>query len=148
MQIWYKGEDKFEIKTKLSTIFLSSQNDQTKVNNVVLAGAGEYEVSDAQVKGFDWGGYAISSEGLHVLYTDGSTKLSQHEIESLDDVDILIVPAEGSELIKSIEPRMVIPFGKGLEAFCKNQPCPPAVPSVKVVAKDLSDKLTIAILKS
>lgn len=137
MQLWYKGNNTIEIKTKASTIVMGQKD--SRVNDVMLVGPGEYEISDVEVRGFSSGAYVIKSEGLSAVYLDGATSLSKEEVGELGDVDVLFLPAEHPELITVIDPKIVIPVGEGLAAFCKAQTCDAPVKTVKIVAKDIAE---------
>lgn len=137
MQIWYRGGDRLEIKTKQSTILLDSTG--SKVNDVALVGPGEYEIGDVEVHGIAACAYLFKVDDLKLFYANGVAKLSQQEVESLGDVDVLLVPATATELINLIDPRVVIPYGVGLDQFCKTANCPQPVPSAKIQGKDIPE---------
>lgn len=150
MNITYHGGDTIEIKTKQSNLRLSSDSQGSLVNDIKLVGAGEYEIGDVEMRGFDSGAYRFKTEGMTLVYLDGAKNLSQGEVEELGDVDILIAPASNApDLITSIDPKLVIPVGEGLEAFCKAQQCDPAITSLRISSKDLpEDEHKIIVLKS
>ena len=116
----------------------------------IISDPGEYEIKDAFVQGIqdralDSGEkarplvYRIAAEGLNVAFLGQlKRKLTDYEIEELGDVDILLLPVGGgevmdsklaSETISTIEPRMVVPLHYDLpgiktklanvDAFCK-----------------------------
>lgn len=114
----------------------------------VIQGPGAYEVGDITVSGFDtpsaydgetleFGNtvYIFDMDGIRVLALGAlaTTKLPQDLREELDDIGIALVPVgDGTldpkaahELMVSIEPKIIIPYGvgpdgeKAVQAFCK-----------------------------
>lgn len=135
MIIVSKGGETVEIKTKTSTIELS--NKKSQVNDVELVGAGEYEIGDVEIRGFQSGAYLIKTEDMVLVYLDGVTSLNQESVEELGDVDVLFVPAKHPDLITTIDPRLVVPIGEGLAEFCKAQSCEAPVKTLKISKKDV-----------
>jgi L-ascorbate metabolism protein UlaG (beta-lactamase superfamily) len=99
---------------------------------LVIDRAGEYEVSDVSVYGIQAKAhidedkqrtatmYKLIAKDLRVLVTGHiSSKLKESDLESIGTVDVMIVPVGGNgftldptgalELIKEIEPKLVIP---------------------------------------
>jgi L-ascorbate metabolism protein UlaG (beta-lactamase superfamily) len=116
----------------------------------IISDPGEYEVKGAFVVGIqnpsvDPGTaerpviYRFMLEGMSVGFLGQlKRKLTEHEIEALENIDILLVPVGGgdvmdpklaSETIAEIEPRIVVPLHydipgikaklSGVDAFCK-----------------------------
>jgi L-ascorbate metabolism protein UlaG (beta-lactamase superfamily) len=88
----------------------------------ILTWPGEYEVSEIAItalqlpekKGMI---YSFDADGLKVCYiSDVSAPVSEELMESIGDVDVLMVPVKGNleeihKTIEEIEPRVVIPVG-------------------------------------
>lgn len=110
-------------------------NATGNVSNIhkVINGPGEYEINKISItgissyhddkKGAERGKntiYVIEMDGLRLVHLgDLGHKLSDSEVESLGDVDILMIPVGGiytidhrtaAEIVKSIEPRVIIPM--------------------------------------
>ncbi|MFY9484657.1 MAG: MBL fold metallo-hydrolase [Patescibacteria group bacterium] len=117
MVIISKSEDRFEIKTKTSTI---TTGETVSINGVELVGPGEYEIGDCKILGIPPSVYLIESEDLRIAYLDRlSDMLSEDQIEALSEPDILFVPTGGSgtldpksaeRLVALIDPKIVIPM--------------------------------------
>jgi len=117
----------------------------------VIADPGEFEVKDVFVQGIqdrslDSGTaarpviYRISAEGMNLGFLGQiKRKLTDYELEELGEVDILLMPVGGgevmdsklaSEIISLVEPRIVVPLHYGIpgiktkldgvDAFCKS----------------------------
>lgn len=120
MHIKYLGGDKFDIRTKDTTIELG---ETIKVNGFQFPGPGEYEKSGVFIEGIADNGttlYLIRAEEINLCYLGRiSHPLSEKEAKEIGDVDILFVPLgeEGSlpvkksiSLISEIDPKVVIPM--------------------------------------
>lgn len=117
MVIIAKADDRFEIKTKTSTIVAG---ETVSINDVELAGPGEYEIGDCKVLGIPPSVYLIEIEELKIAYLDRlASMLSERQIEQLSEPDILFVPtgAKGTldsksaeRLVALIDPKIVIPM--------------------------------------
>jgi len=96
--------------------------DNTEVH--VINAPGEYEISDIFVQGLRHNQasilYYLELEKIKIAFLGSlkSTQLSQDQIEVLEDLDILIVPIGGAQVINAkqasqvvhqLEPRLVIP---------------------------------------
>jgi len=101
----------------------------------VIRGAGEYEVRDMAVRGFQtmshYGGgdllntvYLVTLEDMHLCFLGalGEQKLPSALLEAIDDTHVLFVPIGGEgvltpsaahELSVSLEPHIVIPIHYG-----------------------------------
>ena len=111
----------------------------------VIAGAGEYEVSDVFVRGFGtatrYGGakrntaYTIRLEGMRLCYLGalGTPELPADLEEAVEEVDVLFVPVGASGVLSPkdahrlavyLEPKVVIPMyhdTQSLAAFLKEE---------------------------
>lgn len=118
MIITYSGGDKFKIKTKDATITLAS--DSVDIDGFVINGPGEYERKNVFVEApFEQSVFKILAEGVTMLYPGKSKKFSDKQIEALDGVDVLFLPAgeedsmilkDAIELSATLEPSMIIPM--------------------------------------
>jgi L-ascorbate metabolism protein UlaG (beta-lactamase superfamily) len=138
--------------------------------------AGEYEVQGVFVKGVTAAKkdgsahtvYRIDAEDLSIGFLGAIDRdLTEKEIEALGNIDVLIVPVGGgnvlnkdqaAELVSQIEPRLVIPSYydvdglkvslASVEPFCKDLACPREdVSKLKLSKASLpSDEIKIAVL--
>lgn len=143
----------------------------------VIDGPGEYEVKEVVVKGFlsqGWSGeklntiYTISFEGLNLCFLGAlsDASLPSETLENLEDIDILLVPIGGEEVLDpasayklavSLEPAIIIPMHYGevgqkdaLKLFLKEGGEEKVDPQDKLVVKkkDLEGKKgEIVVLK-
>ncbi len=144
---------------------------QINGNPFIIEGEGEYEYSQIFVYGIGEYGenkekkkliYRMEIEGISVVHLDGIQKeLSDEVIENLQNVDILLVPIGGGDVldvktalmvINQIEPRVVIPMhydmpedrAQFMKAMGANGE---SINKFKVSAKDLpEDKMEIIAL--
>lgn len=143
---------------KASVVVLS--NEEEKSNNAegvngepqVITWPGEYEIAEIAITALELAGtdkkamkksmiYSFDADGLKVCYiSDYSVPVTDELMESIGDVDILMVPVGKGNLeeihktIEDIEPRIVIPIGYktpglkaeagDLEAFMKKAGAP------------------------
>jgi L-ascorbate metabolism protein UlaG (beta-lactamase superfamily) len=156
--------------------FAAPAKDET----IVINGPGEYEVQNCSVLGVAAQPhtnpegpktatmYRLAAEGITVAILGHVTaKLTDEQIEEIGMVDILIVPVGGYgytlepkqavDLVRSIEPKIVIPVHYAeegvsyevpqapLEDFLKELGTPAEEPVVKLKLKDslLPEKLTV-----
>lgn len=136
---------------------------------LIIDGPGEYETKGVSVKGIfsfhdDKEGkergantiYVIEVEGMKICHLGdlGQKKLTDQQLEQINEVDILMIPVgnadatidgeEAAEIINQIEPRIVIPMHykipglnlkfAGVEDFLKE---------MGVAKKETTDKLTL-----
>lgn len=130
-----------ELKSaKAANVVLASQENETaqgesrsseeregksvKTNSFLINNPGEYDVKGFFVMGFGGFGenmaYTIEVEGARVCHLSGLNKeLTDGQIESLSDIDILLIDIGltddsneiASKIVNQIEPRIVIPIG-------------------------------------
>jgi L-ascorbate metabolism protein UlaG (beta-lactamase superfamily) len=137
----------------------------------VIAGPGEYEVKDVAVKGFlsetKLKGsklntvYLINMENINLCFLGPISELPDSKtLESLEDIDILFVPAgdegaltpaEANKLAVSLEPSLIIPIhytDASLKQFLKESGEDKVTPIEKLVIKkkDLEGKKSEVIL--
>ncbi len=118
MIITYLGGDKFRIKTRDANITLAS--DSVDIDGFVINSPGEYERKNVFVEApFEQPVFKILAEEVMMLYPGKSKKFSDKQIEALDGVDLLFLPAgeedsmnlkDALELSATLEPSMIIPM--------------------------------------
>lgn len=122
MQINFRGEDRFEIKTKEASINLA--HDGIVIDGFAINGPGEFERKGVFVEGIQPNGdgtiYTIRAEGISICYPGAlSEKIEDDAAKLIGEVDVLIVPLgqkdsldlkKARDLISLIDPRIVIPM--------------------------------------
>lgn len=89
-----------------------------KINQVSLAGAGEYEVGGVFIQGHSSGLYLFKIEDLRLVYFQVGAKDSKNFLDSLSEVDILVLDGRGEGVdlakivseINRLDPRLIVPF--------------------------------------
>lgn len=132
MTISHQGQGRFTIKSKDATIELGPE---VKVANHTLPGAGEYEISNVVIEGFEDGIFLLRTEDIFILYLDRLNRtLSDKELDDVSVADILIIPVGGNstdvddltvlspevsvKVINQVDPRIVIPsYFSSIEPF-------------------------------
>jgi L-ascorbate metabolism protein UlaG (beta-lactamase superfamily) len=146
----------------------------------VISEPGEYEVRGVFIYGIqdpnaDEGTerpiiYRISTEGMNLAFLDGiNRKLTNVELEQLENIDVLLLPVGGGDVldadkavdvISEVEPRVVVPLSYAVpglkkklgsvDAFCKHLgggECQ-KMTKLKIQRKDLpADSLLVAVLE-
>ncbi|MGB9706838.1 MAG: MBL fold metallo-hydrolase [Microgenomates group bacterium] len=179
MEIQYLGDYSFRIKTKkailvtdpqkktFADIVAISDRENSKINPAlvrgtkrrpqpfVLPGPGEYEISGVSILGRRWGKTII-----HIIETDelrlvhlGSLrrKLSEEELEEVNGVDVVFVPAEAGEVVFQIEPKIAIPMGEKSPAdFLKTLGAEETKPlsSLIITSKNLPEERQVVVLNA
>lgn len=94
-----------------------------KTNSFVINNPGEYDVKDFFIfgfGGFEGGiGYTIEVEGVRLCHLSSKKELTDAQLESLSDVDLLVIDVGANDdsnetaakIVSQIEPRVVIPMG-------------------------------------
>ncbi len=127
MQITWRGKNSLEIKTKGAVIVTG---DQTKVNDFILPGSGEYEIAGVEVFGIGNNIYLFRAEDIGIAYLGGLNRgLTNEETEVLSDTSIVIVPVGGNNtldskgalgVVKTLEPTVIIPIEtEDIGPFCQ-----------------------------
>lgn len=145
------------------TLFSTLRAETAEKSGFVIDGPGEYEVKDIFIKGFLSEGkdvyntiYLITFEGMKlcILGALANPELKSELIESLEDIDILFVPAGGAAVLEpaaayklavSLEPSVIIPTHTdktSLSQFLKEggQATVAAIEKYVVKKKDLEGK--------
>jgi L-ascorbate metabolism protein UlaG (beta-lactamase superfamily) len=135
---------------------------------LVVAGPGEYETKGINIRGIfsyhdDKEGkergtntiYVLEVEGVKICHLGdlGQKKLTDEQLEQIDEVDILLVPVggeatidaeEAAEIISQIEPRLVIPMHYKIPGLAlKFAGVEPFLKEMGVAKKETVEKLTL-----
>lgn len=127
MQITWKGGKSLEIKAKDAML---TTGENVVINDIVLPGPGEYEVAGVQVFGIAPEIYFFRIDEIACAYFDGINRsLTDDEVSSLTDASVIFLPVGGkgvldpkkaTEIIKLLEPKIVIPIeADDFTDFCK-----------------------------
>jgi len=118
MIITYHGDDKFRIKTKEAVISLNA--DYIDIDGFRIDGPGEYERNNVFVEApFEQLAFKILVEDMTIFYPGKLKKFADKQVEMLDSVDLLFLPAGGGdsmslkdslELSAKLEPSIIIPM--------------------------------------
>lgn len=159
-------------KVKDEVIILTDPEYTARVTggNIIIDGAGEFEVNGALVVGLpaklkrsklealEGAVYRVEVDGFKIaIVGDIEGKLSDDQAGELGDVDVLIVPVGGNEtlspseatgIISQLEPKYVIPVNfEKLDDFLKEVGSHPETqPKLKLVSRDLPLETTITPL--
>lgn len=147
MLIKFLGGNAFRIQTKTAEIVTGKE---THVGDVPLAGPGEYEVADIQIKGYK-DAYLFSAENLSILYVDNPAGLSDEQVKAIEeDIDLLLLTLDHDtehvrhavQTMNNLDPKVTVP---ALEAsdhpFCREiGGCPEAIAELKLTKKDLTEE--------
>ena len=174
-------------RTITPDILVLSHQDRSRFNlegalgtPFIVSDPGEYEVKGAFVTGVqdptvETGTqerpviYRFLVEGISIAFLGQlKRKLTDREVEALENVDILLLPVGGGdvmdsklagEIITEVEPRMVIPMYydlpglkmklAGVDAFCKSVVCKRQdMNKLKISKKDLpTEDMLITVLE-
>ena len=123
------GADITLITTKDPDFNGRDQTSRGDKESFIIDGPGEYEIKDVFVKGFLSKGpkdkvntiYLISFEGMNLCFLGALSNpaLSIETLEAIEDVDILLVPIGGGDILDpatayklavSLEPSIIIPM--------------------------------------
>jgi L-ascorbate metabolism protein UlaG (beta-lactamase superfamily) len=175
MEITHLGNTSFRLKGKIATLItdpavaklpkhvmadiVTGSAGEVEGSPYVINGPGEYEIKGVGVIGRTIEKntmYRIEIDGLSIVHLgDVNRTLSTEEVDSLDGVDILMIPVSGSAtvpVINEIEPSIVIPMRYSrdeLAAFLKEIGKEDVVPQPKlIVTRDkLPEQMQVVILE-
>lgn len=178
MEIQYLGGSSFRIKTKKATlvtdpfkkttadIVIVSRQNEEKINPAlvkgttnrpspfVLPGPGEYEISEVSIFGRKWKEslvFIIQAEEIRLAFlADFQGKLKDEQLEEINGVDVLLVCPEATEVVKQIEPKIVIPATEKPEGFLKNlglEKIPP-LPKLVISSQNLPEEREVVVLNA
>ena len=139
MQIQTNKNGELEVRTKKATIIF---DHKTKVNDVELEGAGEYEISGVTIDGIDDDIYIFQAEDMILGSVNFKSKISKEHLEKLSNTEVLIVRLDGDvskavEQANQIEPNILIYAGNS-EAKSK----------IKSSGATVADKESLKIAKA
>ncbi len=166
-------------------VLFTNQSETTKVDaKLIIDGPGEYEVSGVSVKGMSMRAnmdapgqktttlYKITAEDINLVVTGHIyPELTEEELENIGLVDILCIPVGGNgytvdpagalNVIKKIEPKIVIPTNYADKTL--KYPVPPqtledalkilamepkeTLSRLKIKESELSDVLQVVVLE-
>lgn len=177
---------RFPRTLKPNVVVLSHQDrkwfplDAFETKPFVVSDPGEYEIGGVFIHGVLWKGeekkgpypllYRFEIEMMSVGFLGGASRQpNEEELGSLEDIDILIVPVGGgdvltpkqaAEVVREVEPRVVIPIYRHLdgikesladaEAFCKELGAAERqnLNKLKIARKDLpAENILVAVLE-
>ena len=122
--------DPSDAKVAADVVLYSAAPTQSREDSFVIDGPGEYEIKGAYIKGVQATAhidpaqrstiYAVQLGGLRLAYLGNiAPKLSNEQVEELDQVDVLVVPVGGHgltldatgavQIISQLEPKLVVP---------------------------------------
>ncbi|MDZ7586373.1 MAG: MBL fold metallo-hydrolase [Patescibacteria group bacterium] len=124
MEISYLGSFEYLLKHKGVKVLISLR--ETKIESdsepIIINGPGEYEVKGVLIAGFKGDEkntiYTYDLDGIRVAFLgEVKQKLTTKQLDWLDGVDVLLVSAEGADLVKQIGPSWAVSSEpiKGLE---------------------------------
>jgi len=178
MEIQYLGGSSFRIKTKKATlvtdpfkkttadIVIVSRWSQEKINPAlvkgttsrpspfILPGPGEYEISEVSIFGKKWKEslvFIIQAEEIRLAFlSDFQGKLKDEQLEEINGVDVLLVCPEATEVVKQVEPKIVIPASEKPEGFLKNLGLEKITPLPKLVisSQNLPEEREVVVLNA
>ena len=113
MIIQKNKNNELEIKTKTAMVTF---DHKTRVNDVELEGAGEYEIGGISIEGVDDDIYIFQAEELILGSVNFKSKISKEHLEKLSNAEILIVRLDGEvaqavDQANQIEPNVLIYAG-------------------------------------
>lgn len=120
MDIFNDGDEKFKLKGKIASVFLSSNNILVEGGDIQrqFEGPGEFESRGVVITGIKRESriiYHINFEGIGVVYLGEENNLTEEECEQIDQVDILILRANNAKDITALEPKIIILKDTGAE---------------------------------
>lgn len=165
MEIIKNKDTGFKIKGKNAVVTLATDSltiSDKEGNEFKVPGAGEYEVKEVGIIGLliRKTGENVTATVIYRLTIDEinigflsnlSDKLTDSQAETIDGVDILLVPSALSQVVSQLEPVIVIPYGNTEETakFLKNLGKEDliAVPKLVTSKDKLPQELQIVILE-
>lgn len=146
MEISYLGNFEYQLRHKGVKVIISPTETriETESGPIKISGPGEYEVKGVLIAGFkgdkDKVIYTFDIDEIKVAYLgEVKQKLTDKQLDLLDGVDVLLVSAEGVDLVKQVKPSLVIPIDnqdkKKTDAFVKLMELEPKKEKKLVVSK-------------
>jgi len=125
MEISYLGNSEYLLRHKKSVkVFIRPTGTTIESDSepITISGPGEYEVKGVLIAGFKVDDkntiYTYDLDGIRVVWLGGvKLKLTEKQLDLLDGVDVLLVSAQGADLVKQIGPSLAVSSEpiKGLE---------------------------------
>lgn len=142
MEITWHGDTCFRIKGQKTTVVVNPTEDNKALKGeMTLNGTGNGVVADGSMKTFDWPGeYEMREVPINIYETEDKAMIFCFEVDGvkmchiaglksglnsdvfneIGNVDVLMVEVGGElakgktmEVIEGIEPRVIVPMGKG-----------------------------------
>lgn len=144
MIIHYLGDGTFLIKTKTTEIVTGKE---VRVGELTLSGPGEYEVGDAQIRGYK-DAYFCTAEDVNLLYVHNPSGVPDELIKEIEeDIDVLLLSVDHDsshirgaiKTMNDLDPKVTFPTVEGaVHPFCKEiGGCPEGVGEFKINSKEL-----------
>lgn len=164
------ASERFKADVAIKTLAAPSENQASDENHHEITTAGEYEISEARISGFQIqeessqkeikSVYIATIEDMRLGFLGHISNVPPPEtLEQFADIDILFVPVDGknaglsaedaAKIVKQIEPRIVIPSliknpKEFLKELGKNAE---ATDKLTLKKKDIAEGLTAVWLK-
>lgn len=117
MEISYLGNFEYLLKHKGVKVLIRPTGTTIESDSepITISGPGEYEVKGVLIAGFKGDEkntiYTYDLDGIRAAYLgEMKQKLIDKQLDWLDGVDVLLISAQGVDLVKQIGPSLVIPI--------------------------------------
>lgn len=113
MQFTKNKQNEVELKTKNATVIF---DHRVQVNDLILEGAGEYEIGGISIEGINDNIYIFKIEEILLGAVNFKEKISKEDIEKLSNSEVLFVRLDGDvaaavDQASQIEPKITIYSG-------------------------------------
>jgi len=113
MQFTKNKQNEVELKTKNATVIF---DHRVQVNDLILEGAGEYEIGGISIEGINDNIYVFKIEEILLGAVNFKEKISKEDIEKLSNSEVLFVRLDGDvaaavDQASQIEPKITIYSG-------------------------------------
>lgn len=140
MQISYRGQNYFRVKTKNIECFISPE--KIKIDQFEITEPGEYEIKNIAIESIDHT-WVIELEGVNLCFLN-RVDLNEAQLEKLKNIDILLIQPEKAylKIIEEIDPNFVLLVPESeIENFVKAESVEPEyLSSLTITKNDLSDE--------
>lgn len=157
MDINYLGLSSFKIKGKSASVVIDPVKPVEAdiiVPGKIINGPGEYEIKGVSILGFtfsDQVAYVYEIDGLRICHLGKIEKnLTDEMIEDLGDIDVLLISvgSNAGEIIRGIEPKIIIPMNyENIDQFLKEVGISAErLPKLSIKKEELGENQKIIIL--
>jgi len=115
MEISYLGSFEYLLKHKGVKVLIRPAGTTIESDSepLTISGPGEYEVKGVLIAGFKGDDkntiYTYDLDGIRLAYlSEVKQKLADKQLDWLDGVDVLLISAQGVDLVKQIGPSLVV----------------------------------------